>query len=189
MRPWISTAVLIGIVFVSIAQSPATAASSPARAEAMEKLAFLHGIWRGTASGTERDGSRYEVVQTERVGTMLDGDLLVIEGRGYRPDGSVGFNAFGVVSWDERAGAYEFRSYAQGYAGTFALELTETGYVWEVPAGPEAVMRYTATVEGTKWREVGDYVAPGAEPRRMFEMNLERIGDTAWPAADPVPMK
>jgi hypothetical protein len=189
MRLWIPTAVLIGIICASSLPSSAMAASSPARAEAMEKLAFMHGTWRGTASGTARDGTRYEVVQTERVGTMLDGDLLVIEGRGYRPDGSVGFNAFAVVSWDDRAGAYEFRSYAQGYAGTFEMKLTETGYTWEVPAGPEAIMRYTATVEGSKWHEVGDYVAPGAEPRRMFEMTLERIGDTAWPSADPVPMK
>jgi hypothetical protein len=154
----------------------------------MQKLAFMHGIWRGTASGAARDGSRYQVVQTERVGPMLDGDLLVIEGRGYRADGSVGFNAFAVVSWDERSGGYEFRSYAQGHAGTFAMKLTETGFEWEIPAGPDAVMRYAAMVEGTKWHEVGDYVAPGAEPRRMFEMTLERIGDTTWPAASPVPM-
>ena len=77
MRLWIPTAVLIGIICASSLPSSAMAASSPARAEAMEKLAFMHGTWRGTASGTARDGTRYEVVQTERVGTMLDGDLLV----------------------------------------------------------------------------------------------------------------
>jgi hypothetical protein len=51
------------------------------------------------------------------------------------------------------------RSYAQGFAGTFELKRTDDGYVWETPAGPGAVMRFTATVKGDTWREVGEYIA------------------------------
>jgi hypothetical protein len=188
MPNWIprTAPLALGVLLFAV---PAGAASSPERAAAMNKLSFLHGAWRGTASGTARDGSTFQVVQTERVGPMLDGDVIVIEGRGYPPDGSVGFNALAIVSWDQRTGEYQFRSYAQGHAGTFAMKLTGTGFVWEVPAGPDAVMRYTATVEGSSWSEVGDYIAPGAEPRRMLEMNLTRIADTTWPEAGAVPMK
>jgi len=29
----------------------------------------------------------------------------------------------------------------------------------------------------------------GSEPVRFFEMNLTRVGDTDWPAANAIPMK
>lgn len=155
----------------------------------MKKLAFMNGVWRGPASGVERDGTRFEVVQTERMGPMLDGDVIVIEGRGYNPDGTVGFNALGIVSWDQRTNKYEMRSYARGYAGTFEMKLTENGFVWEIPAGPGGVVRYTATIQENTWVEVGEYIATGAEPSRMFEMKLERVGDTTWPEDGAIPMK
>lgn len=189
MRMWIRTAALVGLSGALLSTTLTHAASSPERAEAMKKLAFMNGVWRGPASGMSPEGNRFEVTQTERIGPMLDGDVIVIEGRGYQPDGAVGFNAFAIVSWDQRANKYEFRSYAHGHAGTFEMKLTDTGFVWEVPAGPDAVMRYTATVQENHWHEVGEYVSAGTEPRPMFEMHLERIGDTAWPSADPVPMK
>lgn len=152
----------------------------------MQKLAFMRGVWRGTASGTTPTGQRYQVTQTERMGPMLGGDIVVIEGRGYNADGTTGFNAFAVVSWNPHASKYEIRSYAQGQSGTFDLTLTADGYVWQVPAGPNATMEFTATVTGTKWREVGQYVAGDAPPVPMFEMNLERVGDTDWPLGTPI---
>ena len=159
---------------------------TPAMVEPMAKLAFMRGVWRGPASGTLADGSRYTVTQTERMGPMLGGDIVVIEGRGYRDDGTTGFNAFAVVSWDQRAQKYQIRSYAQGQAGTFDLTLTPDGYVWEVPAGPSAKVRFTATVTSNKWREVGEFVAEGQPPRQTFEMNLDRVADTDWPLGTPI---
>ena len=142
--------------------------------------------WVGKATGTLPTGERYEVTQTERMGPLLGGDIVVIEGRGYKPDGTTGFNAFAIASWNPHTRKYELRSYAQGHAGTFELVLTDTGFTWEVPAGPEAVMRFTATVTDRTWRETGDYVATGRPPVRSFEMNLERVGDTDWPLGTPV---
>ena len=76
--------------------------------------------------------------------------------------------------------------YAQRYAGTFELKLTADGYVWEVPAGPNAVMRFTATVKNNTWREIGELVAEGGAPKQAFEMNLKRVGDTDWPVGVPL---
>jgi hypothetical protein len=160
---------------------------TPALAPAMAKLGFMRGVWTGPASGTLPTGERYTVTQTERMGPMLGGDIIVLEGRGYRDDGSTGFNALAIVSWDPRAGKYEIRSYAQGRAGTFELKLTADGYTWEVPAGPGAVMRFTATIQGDTWREVGEYIAGDRPPVQTFEMNLRRVGDTDWPLGTPVP--
>jgi len=41
-------------------------------------------------------------------------------------------------------------------------------------------------VKDGAWREVGDRIIPGKEPVRFFEMNLQRVGKTDWPAAGPV---
>jgi hypothetical protein len=158
---------------------------TPALKEPMSKLEILHGIWAGPASGSTR-GAPYKVTQTERIGTILGGDVLVIEGRGYRDDNTTGFNAFAAISWNAQTQKYEMRSYAQGYAGTFDFTLTPTGYIWEVPAGPNAVMRFTATVTKTTYREVGEYIAEGGTPKQTFEMNLKRVADTDWPVGTPV---
>ena len=186
----LTTAALAAVALV--AATPAAAqfvseADQAERAEAMAKLSFMHGEWVGPASGTDPDRSTYEVTQTERIGPMLGGDILVIEGKGYEEDGSVGFNAFGVISYDTGKDAYEIRSYAMGMAGTFplTLTLTDTGYVWEIPAGPGTV-RYTATIDGDSFREVGEYVMSNGQAGPTFEMTLNRRGDTDWPAAGAV---
>lgn len=169
------------------ATPPAPVQPTATLSPAMTKLGFMRGVWRGPAEGVGQDRTPYKVTQTERMGPMLGGDIIVIEGRGYRDDGTTGFNAFAVVSWNPQTSKYELRSYAQGMAGTFDLALTETGYVWQVPAGPEAVIRFTATVSGDTWREIGEYVAGDRPPVKTFEMNLTKVGDTDWPAAHPVP--
>ena len=47
-------------------------------------------------------------------------------------------------------------------------------------------IRYTAVIGNGKYHEVGDRIVPGRSPMRIFEMNLERVGDTDWPAAGAV---
>jgi len=72
--------------------------------------------------------------------------------------------------------------------GDFNLSAYEAGYVWEIPAGPVTI-RYTAVTKAGSWKEVGDRIAPGKEPVRVFEMNLKRTGDSDWPAAGAIPPK
>jgi hypothetical protein len=91
-----------------------------------------------------------------------------------------------VVSWDPQSSKYALRSYAMGLAGTFELTPTADGFVWETPAGRDAVVRYTATVKGDEWREVGEYIAGGKPPVQTFEMNLKRVGETDWPLGNPI---
>jgi hypothetical protein len=112
----------------------------------------------------------------------------VVEGRGYGDDGNVAFNALGIISYDPNSKSYSMRSYALGYAGDFVLKPAADGFTWEIPAGAITI-RYTAKIKKGKWNEVGERIVPGMAPERIFEMNLERIGDTDWPAGSPVPMK
>jgi hypothetical protein len=171
----------------TIAAALPPAEPTPELVAPMSKLGFMRGVWMGPATGLNEDGSSYAVTQTERMGPMLGGDIVVIEGRGYRDDETTAFNAFGVVSWNPRASRYEMRSYAQGHAGTFELKLTPEGYTWEIPAGPDRTVRFTATVKNGHWREVGELVVAGKPTLKNFEMNLRRVADTDWPLGTPVP--
>jgi hypothetical protein len=186
---------LIPYVLLLAFAAPATAQRPPdtdtliaAERAAMAKLSFMDGVWRGPAWSITPDG-RHDITQTERIGPFLGGAVKVIEGRGYNADGSVGFNALGIISYDPAAQSYKLHSHALGREGDFPFRASASGYEWEVPAGPGATIRYTATVADGAYREIGFYVAGNAPPRQIFEMNLKRVGDTSWPAADPVPMR
>lgn len=148
-------------------------------------LAFMFGEWVGTASGYTQDGP-FEITQTERVGPMLAGDVVMVEGRGYSDSGETSFNALGLISQTGPDGSWEMRSYSQGRAGTFPFELTETGYQWSVPAGPDARMIYTATFDGNSWHQTGSYTPEEGPARQTFEMKLTRTAETDWPAGNPV---
>ena len=164
------------------AQAPNLAAMA-SQHEAMQVLSWMDGRWRGTAI-TQTPTGEHRVTQTERIGNFLGGTIKVVEGRGFNADGSVGFNAFGVISYDAATKAYVFRSYALGRAGTFNISPIpgKRGYVWVIPAGPISI-RYTATIENGKWHEVGDRIVPGKEPIRFFDMLLTRVGNSDWPGA------
>jgi hypothetical protein len=159
-----------------------------AQREAMKPLAIMDGVWRGPAWTMMPSGQKHNIIQTERIGAFLDGSIKVIEGRGYNEDGTVGFNAFGIISYDPATKIHTMHSTAQGRTGDFVIKPTGDGYVWEIPAGPMTI-RYTAVIKDGTLHEVGDRIAPGKEPVRFFEMTLKRVGDTDWPAGGAVPMK
>jgi hypothetical protein len=50
-------------------------------------------------------------------------------------------------------------------------------------------IRYTVIIKDGGWREIGERITPGKPPVQFFEMNLARIGDSAWPAAGAIPMR
>lgn len=187
MRPLVPLLSLtLCLTSVASAQAPQDpAALMAAQRAAMERLARMDGVWRGPAWTILPSGEKHEITQTERIGPFLQGAVKVIEGRGYDASGAVTFNALGIVSYDPAKGAYTMRSYAQGRSGDFPLTVTDSGYVWEIPAGPMTI-RYTAVIGDGQWHEVGDRIAPGREPVRFFDMRLTRIGDTDWPATSPV---
>ena len=173
---------------VSAQVRPDPATLLAAEREAMKSFAMMDGVWRGPAWTILPSGQKHNITQTERIGPFLDGSIKVIEGRGYNEDGTVGFNAFGVISYDPVKKTYTLHSHAQGFAGDFVIKPTADGYVWEIPAGPMTI-RYTAVIKDGALREVGDRIVPGNEPIRFFEMNLKRVGNTDWPAGGAIPVK
>jgi hypothetical protein len=164
---------------------PDPAALTAAQRQAIGRLAYLDGVWRGTGWMILPTGEKTTFTQTERIGPFLDGSIRLLEGRGYGPDGSLMFNSFAAISFDPQAGSYKMRSYAMGHAGDFAFRPTADGFTWEILAGPTTI-RYTADFKDGVWHEVGDRIPPGQEPVRFLEMTLKRVGDTDWPAAGAI---
>jgi hypothetical protein len=190
IRRWLSTFAALPVALVMIGgqsptapprEQPSPAALIAAQREAMVRLAYMDGVWRGPAWTILPSGEKHTITQTERIGPFLDGSVKVVEGRGYDADGKVTFNAFGTISFDSAKKAYTLHSHAMGRVGDFVLTPTPDGFTWDIPAGPMTI-RYTAVVKVGTWREVGDRVVPGKDPVRFFEMNLKRVGDTTWPA-------
>jgi hypothetical protein len=186
--------VLIGLAGLAMAtcvcaqQFDDAAQRLAAQRAAMQRLSMLDGVWRGPATTTLPDGKKFELTQTERVGPFLDGAVKVIEGRGYDASGKVVFNAFGTVAFDPASKNYTLHSHAQGYYGSHAMKATGDGFVWEMPAGPTTI-RFTITVKDGVWTEVGDRLMPNGQSVRFFEMKLQRVGDTTWPAGGAVSPK
>ena len=164
---------------------PNPAALIAEQRQAMAALAAMDGVWRGPAWTLLPSGEKHHITQTERIGPFLDGSVKVIEGRGYEPDGKPSFNAFGTLSFDPATRSYNMRSHAMGNVGDFAFVPTPDGYTWSIPAGPMTI-RYSAVIKDGRLHEVGDRIRAGQEPVRIFEMTLERIGDSTWPAAGAV---
>jgi hypothetical protein len=180
MRRMILGALALGLMIAAPASAQMVdAAAIAAQKAAQAKFAWMDGTWRGTAT-TKTPGGEHKVTHTERVGTMLGGTIRVVEGRAFNPDGSIGFNAFAVISFDAAKKTYDFCSYAQGRAGNFVMTPTADGYVWEIPAGG-ATIRYTATFKAGTWTEIGERIVPGQPAMKFFEMTLKRVGDTSWP--------
>jgi len=162
------------------AQAPNAALQAKQQA-AMKALAFLDGEWAGPAEAHERTGT-FEMTQTERVGTLLDGTIRLVEGRAFDEKGKTLFNAFAVISYEVPRSRYVITSYASGYTTTTELKVKPDGFEWEVPAGPGAKMQFAATVTNGTWIEVGDYVASSGAKQRTFHMAVKRIGSSDWPA-------
>lgn len=163
---------------------PDAATLMAAEREAMKSFAWMDGEWRGIAVSQTEGGER-RVRHTERSGPLLGGTIRLIEGRAYRDDGSTGFNAFAVISYDPRAKQYHMVSYAEGNSGDFIITPTASGYVWSIPAGP-MTLRYTATFANGTWTEIGERILPGKPAMRIFRMDMRRTGPSQWPAAGAV---
>lgn len=174
----------LAVAGLAAAQSPdpaLAAARMKEQSAALAPLATMDGEWRGEAWFLDRSGKKTTLVQTERVGSMLDGSVKVVEGRGFDGDTQV-FNAFAAISYDPDKKAFSMRSYTRGYQGDFPIEVTADGFIWSMPAGPNAQIRYTATIKDGVWVEKGEYAPNGGKAVQFMELTVKRVGDTAWPA-------
>jgi hypothetical protein len=151
------------------------AGPSKAHVDAIKKLSFVLGEWKGEAWAEMVPGQKKTMTQTETVELKLHGTAVLIHGRG--TDGNtVGHDALAIITWDQPSGTYKFRSYVfQGYSHESDLTVGDKSFAWTLRAGP-ATMRYNMriTPEGL-WNEVGEISTDGQNWRKFVELNLKRV--------------
>jgi hypothetical protein len=161
---------------VSATVAPAQGRPNPAvQREAMQKLAFLVGQWKGEATVTMGPGGPKRLQQTEDIQFKLDGLALLVEGTGRDPaSGTVEFNALATIAFDEASGTYRFRAHSGGNYLETELKLKDRGFEWGYTAGSATVSNSMHLDDTGQWVEFTDVVIGGAPPRRTTELRVRK---------------
>lgn len=143
--------------------------------QALGKISFIEGQWLGTAHVTTGPGQIVVLDQHENVELRLNGKLLSIEGKGYN-EGNLEFNAFAVVTFDERNQDYEMQSWLSTGQKTKAYIKVHNNDHWEWGFDiPQGKVRYFITLnEKGQWSEKGEFSPNGSDWYPSFNMLLDR---------------
>ncbi len=150
--------------------------------EAMKRLDAWAGQWQG--SGWVLDGpsrNRQEFTITETVQSKLGGRTLLVEGLGRGKDPKTGaevdtHNTLAVLSYDEKAQIYRFRTHeARGRALDAEAKPIDGGLEWGFrDEASGATIRFTIHLDGNRWHEVGEATRDGKTWHKFLEMTLQR---------------
>jgi hypothetical protein len=150
--------------------------------DAMRKLDFLVGQWKGEGWLEFVPGQRRPFKGTETVQKKLDGLLVTIDGLHRAPMGEKGedtvvHNAFAIVSYEEKANRYRLQGFTtRGNHEDTEAKVTEGQLVWGMKIPQFGDVRYTIKLDDKgRWFEIGEVSKDGAAWRKFFEMTLQRI--------------
>jgi hypothetical protein len=135
----------------------------------------LLGSWEGEGWSMQGPDQRVEFKQTEQIEAKADGHVVTIEGTGRDPEsGDVSFEAYAVVAYDGEQKLI-WTAYNNGNILTLEPTIADNSLTWGFPVeGGE--IRYTITVEGNRWTEVGEFSSDaGSTWVQTFEMNLTKV--------------
>ena len=166
---------------LALAMSPSAQNSPPPSMDAMKKLDFLVGEWKGEGWIAFGGGERRTFTQSETIQPKLGGMLLQVEGLGKSKDpgkeGKIIHNAFAIVSYDDKVKQIRWHAYtADGrYVDTDLKPIQEKVVEWSIQS-PGATIRFTMNLsEKDRWIETGEFSADGTKWMKFFEMKLQRV--------------
>lgn len=172
-----ATAVLCAVPALAAAQ-PTMPTPSPARLDAMRKLAWLEGAWTGEA-WFQMGPRKVTVRSTETVTPKLDGLVLIVEG--LHKSGEAGaervvHDALGVLTAADDGSSYSFTTWlANGRGGSHTGEWKDGAFVWGMENPVQGKVRYTIRRDPQgRWHEIGESSRDGAAWTRFFEMTLTK---------------
>ena len=147
-------------------------------AEAMGKIQFLAGNWKG--SGWIQMGpQRHTFKQTETVAWHANGTVLTIDGLGRDAADSTKIihQAFALISYDQAAGQYLLRAVrADGNHVDADFSVQPDGsIVWGFVHPMAGRVRYTIRNAAGKWVESGEMSRDGQTWTPFLAMQLERV--------------
>lgn len=169
-------AALLALSSPAAAGEPAQPAPAAGLSQRMAPLANLVGEWRGSGWMMMPDGTRQSFESRETVTPRLSGHALLVEGRHFAPGNSQQpvHDAMAMITWDQRAGAYRFRSaLASGMGGDFPLEVAPGRFAWRIDS-PGGRIDYVAEFTRDTWTERGSRTGADGSKLDFFEMTLRR---------------
>jgi hypothetical protein len=144
-----------------------------AQQQAIKALPLADGEWRGPSRKKSKDGW-VEMLQTQRVSTLLGGTVRVVESKGFEKSGELTYEAFAVISFDPDAKAYAMRSYSNGRVRDYLVTATDDSFGWKVEAGPDLAIRYENTLKNGVWTQTATRLPAKGEPETYLEFSLKR---------------
>ena len=173
------TSLVAGTVLVacSVAALGQPAPDPKPAIDAVGQLSFLVGEWAGEGWIQMGPNGREEFTQTEKVEAKLDGAAILIEGIGHSKEATPQkvHHALAVVSYDPVKKKPVFSSFVAGRPPLVAdVEAAPGRFVWSFSPPNGGHVRYTITVDGAKWREIGEHSRDGQQWSQFFEMSLDR---------------
>ncbi len=144
-------------------------------AQEIAALDFLVGDWRGDGWIVFPSGERHEILQTERITPLLNGEVILIEGRGVSAvdTNHVVHQAVAFIGYDEEADDLVMRTFLPGGQGAVPIvQVGNQNLMWQIGSN----IRYTINLnEHGQWYEVGEFSRDeGQTWTQFFEMTLDR---------------
>jgi hypothetical protein len=152
-------------------QPPSNAADT--QRQAMRKLNFLVGRWRGPVTVVRGPGEPLHLIQTEDVESRLDGLVLLIEGKSTGADGNAPFQALATIAFDEATRTYRFRAYNEGHYLDTELTVIPDGFSWGFAAGPAHIVNTMHLTSKGQWQESTEVAVGDNPPRKSVDMLLD----------------
>jgi hypothetical protein len=150
--------------------------------EAMKKLHFLVGEWKGEGWTEFAPGQRRTSPISESVQPKLGGMVLLVEGLGKikvpgKQEEVVTHNALGILSYDHRAKVYRLQTHlATGPSTDAEATFTDDGFQWRFQPSPTMSIRYTVRLtDKGEWFERGEMSQDGKTWRQFHEMTLQKV--------------
>src|SRR5262249_7190817 len=169
--------ILAGVVNTGQGQPPVAA-----QREAMKKLDFLVGQWKGEGWMEFAPGQRRTFKGAEVVQRKLDGLLVSMDGEhrgqvGGKGEEVVVHSAFALVSYDEKAKRYRFQAFTgRGNFEDTEAKVSDGQMVWGMKVPQFGDVRYTIKLDDKgRWVEIGEVSRDGKVWQRFFEMTLQGV--------------
>jgi hypothetical protein len=155
-----------------------------AQHEAMKKLDFLVGQWKGESWMEFGPGQRRSSHGTETVQSKLGGLLVTIEGLHKRKSADngpevVAHSAFAIISYDDKAKRYRFQAFTRGNFADAEAKVGDNSLEWGFRVPQFGDVRYTIRLnERGQWFEIGEVSRDGKKWQKFFEMTLDRAKES-----------
>jgi hypothetical protein len=174
LRLFLQLCLLISALGLS---AKAQAPTPTTQLEAMKKLHFLLGEWRGDGwamVGQKREGAK----QTETVQSKVGGVALLVEGlgRAAADNNLIVHNAMAVISYDTQKKSYRVSTYQASGVAIEAEAVVGTNTVeWGFKTEKGTVRFSIKLTEKGEWHEVGDFSSDGKSWFKFMEMTLQKV--------------